>query len=139
MRVTDELDAMSVMGISHSYRLVMPRAMALAIAMPLISVWTTLCGLAGGMVAADVSLGITPSYFINALPEAVDIGNLVIATSKSVVFGILIAIVGCHFGLRVKPNTQSLGEGTTSSVVTAITVVILVDALFAVLFKDVGF
>lgn len=139
MRVTDELDAMSVMGISHSYRLVMPRAMALAIAMPLISVWTTLCGLAGGMVAADVSLGITPTYFVNALPEAVEIGNLTLALSKSVVFGILIAAVGCHFGLRVKPNTQSLGEGTTSSVVTAITAVILVDALFAVLFKDVGF
>jgi phospholipid/cholesterol/gamma-HCH transport system permease protein len=139
MRVTDELDAMSVMGISHSYRLVMPRAMALAIAMPLISVWTTVCGLLGGMAAADLSLGITPSYFINALPEAVEIGNLGIAVSKSVVFGILIAVVGCHFGLRVKPNTQSLGEGTTSSVVTAITVVILVDALFAVVFKDVGF
>jgi phospholipid/cholesterol/gamma-HCH transport system permease protein len=139
MRVTDELDAMSVMGISHSYRLVMPRAMALAIVMPLISTWTTLCGLVGGMIAADVSLGITPRYFLNALPEAVQIGNLVIAVSKSVVFGILIALVGCHFGLRVKPNTQSLGEGTTASVVTAITIVILVDALFAVMFKDVGF
>ena len=139
MRVTDELDAMSVMGISHSYRLVMPRALALAIAMPLISAWTTICALGGGMIAADVSLGITPTFFINALPQAVKIGNLLIATSKSVVFGVLIALVGCHFGLRVKPNTQSLGEGTTSSVVTAITVVILVDALFAVLFKGVGF
>ncbi|MEJ6021603.1 MlaE family ABC transporter permease [Ramlibacter sp. PS4R-6] len=139
MRVTDELDAMSVMGISHSYRLVMPRAMALAIVMPLISTWTTICGLIGGMFAADLSLGITPRFFINALPEAVDIGNLGLALSKSVVFGILIALIGCHFGLRVKPNTQSLGEGTTASVVTAITVVILVDALFAILFKDVGF
>ena len=54
------------------------------------------------------------------------------------VFGILIALIGCHFGMRVKPNTQSLGEGTTASVVTSITVVILVDALFAVLFKEVG-
>jgi phospholipid/cholesterol/gamma-HCH transport system permease protein len=139
MRVTDELDAMSVMGISHSYRLVMPRAMALAVAMPLISVWTTICGLLGGMLASDLSLGITPTYFINALPEAVEIGNLVLNVGKSVVFGVLIALVGCHFGLRVKPNTQSLGEGTTASVVTAITAVILVDAMFAVLFKDVGF
>jgi phospholipid/cholesterol/gamma-HCH transport system permease protein len=139
MRVTDELDAMSVMGISHSYRLVMPRAMALAVAMPLISVWTTVCGLAGGMVAADLSLGITPQYFVNSLPEAVAIGNLVLNVGKSVVFGILIALVGCHFGLRVQPNTQSLGQGTTSSVVTAITIVIIVDALFAVVFKDVGF
>ena len=138
MRVTDELDAMSVMGISHSYRLVMPRALALAIAMPLISGWTTVAGLIGGMVAADLSLGITPTFFLNALPQAVQVQNLVLATAKSVVFGVLIALIGCHFGLRVRPNTQSLGEGTTASVVTAITVVILVDALFAVLFSHVG-
>jgi phospholipid/cholesterol/gamma-HCH transport system permease protein len=138
MRVTEELDAMRVMGISHSYRLVMPRAMALALAMPLISVWTTLCALAGGMLAADVSLDITPIFFLTALPQAVHVNNLVLASAKSVVFGVLIALVGCHFGLRVKPNTQSLGEGTTASVVTSITVVILVDALFAVLFKNVG-
>jgi len=138
MRVTDELDAMSVMGISHAFRLVMPRAMALAVAMPLISVWTTLWALGGGMIAADVSLDITPQFFMNALPQAVHINNLVLATAKSAVFGVLIALVGCHFGLRVKPNTQSLGEGTTASVVTSITIVILVDALFAVLFKGVG-
>ena len=138
MRVTEELDAMRVMGISQSYRLVMPRAVALAVVMPLISVWTTVCALAGGMLAADVTLGITPTYFLNALPAAVSPGNLGLASSKSVVFGFLIALIGCHFGLRVKPNTQSLGEGTTSSVVTSITVVILVDALFAVLFKEVG-
>lgn len=138
MRVTDELDAMSVMGISHAYRLVMPRAMALAIAMPLISAWTTVCALIGGMAAADLALGITPTFFMSSLPEAVNVSNLTLATAKSAVFGVLIALVGCHFGLRVKPNTQSLGEGTTASVVAAITVVILVDALFAVLFKDVG-
>jgi phospholipid/cholesterol/gamma-HCH transport system permease protein len=138
MRVTEELDAMRVMGISQTYRLVMPRAMALAIAMPLISVWTTIAGLLGGMLAADLSLGISPIYFANALPAAVRVSNLVIGLSKSAVFGILIALIGCHFGLRVQPNTQSLGQGTTSSVVTAITVVILVDALWAVLFSNVG-
>jgi len=138
MRVTDELDAMRVMGISHSFRLVLPRAMALAVGMPLISVWTTLAGLAGGMLVANASLGISPSFFLLALPKAVSIGNLVLALAKSVVFGILIAMIGAHFGLRVKPNTESLGQGTTASVVTAITVVILVDAAFAVLFRDVG-
>jgi phospholipid/cholesterol/gamma-HCH transport system permease protein len=138
MRVTEELDAMRVMGIPHGLRLVLPRALALALAMPLIGVWTTLCALGGGMLAADLSLGITPTYFWNALPEAVPLGNLTLGVAKSVVFGILIALVGCHFGLRVEPNTQSLGQGTTASVVTSITVVILVDALFAVLFKDVG-
>ncbi len=138
MRVNEELDAMRVMGISHTYRLVMPRAMALAIAMPLISGWTTIAGLIGGMVAADLSLGIHPIFFLNALPEAVSVENLVLATVKSVVFGVLIALIGCHFGLRVQPNTESLGQGTTASVVTAITVVILVDALFAILFSNVG-
>jgi phospholipid/cholesterol/gamma-HCH transport system permease protein len=138
MRVTEELDAMSVMGIAQGFRLVMPRALALAVVMPLISVWTTIAALLGGMLAADVSMGVTPAFFINALPEAVGVANLTLATAKSVVFGLLIALVGCHYGLRVKPNTESLGQGTTSSVVTSITVVILVDALFAVLFKNVG-
>jgi phospholipid/cholesterol/gamma-HCH transport system permease protein len=138
MRVTEELDAMRVMGIAHSYRLVMPRAMALAIVMPLISVWTTISALLGGMLAADLVMGVTPSFFINSLPAAVDAANLTLATAKSVVFGVLIALIGCHFGLRVKPNTESLGQGTTASVVTSITVVILVDALFAVLFKSIG-
>ena len=138
MRVTEELDAMRVMGIAKGFRLVMPRALALAIVMPLISVWTTVAALLGGMIAASAAMGITPAFFINALPAAVEVSNLTLATAKSVVFGLLIALVACHFGLRVKPNTESLGKGTTASVVTSITVVILVDALFAVLFKNIG-
>ena len=138
MRVTEELDAMRVMGIAQGFRLVMPRAMALAVAMPLLTLWTTLAALTGGMLAADLVLGITPSYFINNLPRAVMVSNLWLAMGKSVVFGLLIALVGCHYGLRVKPNTESLGQGTTASVVTSITVVILIDALFAVVFKNIG-
>jgi phospholipid/cholesterol/gamma-HCH transport system permease protein len=75
---------------------------------------------------------------VEALPGVVKVSNLTLATAKSAVFGVAIALVGCHFGLRVKPNTESLGQGTTASVVSAITLVILVDALFAVAFKDVG-
>jgi phospholipid/cholesterol/gamma-HCH transport system permease protein len=138
MRVTEELDAMRVMGIPHGFRLVMPRVLALAIAMPLISMWTSMAALFGGMIAADLSLDISPSYFLSALPRAVPLSNLWLAMSKSAVFGILIALIGCYFGMKVKPNTESLGRGTTSSVVTSITIVILVDALFAVLFKGVG-
>ena len=138
MRVTEELDAMSVMGIPHGFRLVLPRALALALAMPLIAVWTTLAALAGGMLAADIAMDVSPAYFAQALPSAVDTANLTLALSKSVVFGLLIALVGCHWGLRVKPNTQSLGAGTTASVVTSITMVIVVDALFAIVFKNVG-
>ncbi|RZL91015.1 MAG: ABC transporter permease [Variovorax sp.] len=139
MRVTEELDAMRVMGIPHGFRLVMPRVLALAIAMPLISLWTSAAALFGGMIAADLALDISPAYFMSALPRAVPMSNLWLAMSKSAVFGILIALIGCYFGMKVKPNTESLGRGTTSSVVTSITIVILVDALFAVLFKGIGF
>jgi phospholipid/cholesterol/gamma-HCH transport system permease protein len=139
MRVTEELDAMRVMGIPHGFRLVMPRVLALAIAMPLISLWTSMAALAGGMLAADATLDISPAFFLSALPGAVPISNLWLALAKSAVFGILIALIGCYFGMKVKPNTESLGRGTTSSVVTSITAVILVDALFAVLFKGIGF
>jgi phospholipid/cholesterol/gamma-HCH transport system permease protein len=138
MRVTEELDAMRVLGIPKGFRLVLPRAMAMAVAMPLLAVWTTLAALVGSMLAADVVMGMAPGYFVGALPRAVQHANLWLAVAKSTVFGVLIALIGCHFGLRVRPDTQSLGEGTTASVVTAITMVIVVDALFAVLFKGVG-
>ncbi len=138
MRVNEELDAMRVMGISHGFRLVMPRAIALAIAMPLVSVWTTLAALLGGMLAANAALDVKPIFFITALPGAVDAANLWLATGKSIVFGIFIALIGCHFGLRVEPNTESLGRGTTTSVVAAITMVILIDALFAIVFRGIG-
>ena len=138
MRVTEELDAMRVLGIAKGYRLVLPRAIAMSIAMPLLAVWTTLAALAGGMLASDLVMGVTPAYFFATLPRAVEVSNLNLALGKSVVFGLLIALIGCHYGLRVKPNTESLGQGTTASVVTSITMVILVDALFAVLFKDIG-
>ena len=138
MRVTEELDAMRVMGISQGFRLVMPRALAMALAMPLVSVWTTVAALFGGILASDLVLGVSPAYFMSALPAAVQVSNLSLAVAKSMVFGVMIALVGCHFGLRIKPNTESLGEGTTASVVTSITVVLLADALFAVVFKDVG-
>ena len=138
MRVTEELDAMRVLGIPRGFRLVLPRAMALAIAMPLISVWTAVAALVGGVLAADVTLGINASYFLEALPKVVPLANLTLAVGKSVVFGVFIALIACHYGLRVKPNTESLGQGTTASVVTSITAVILIDALFAVVFKSVG-
>jgi len=138
MRVTEELDAMRVMGIAKGFRLVMPRVIAMAVAMPLLTVWTTVAALLGGMLAADLAMGLTPAYFVTALPKAVELSNLWLAIGKSTVFGVLIALIGCHYGLRVQPNTESLGQGTTASVVTSITVVILVDALFAVVFKNVG-
>jgi phospholipid/cholesterol/gamma-HCH transport system permease protein len=139
MRVTEELDAMLVMGISHGFRLIMPKVLALAISMPLLVVWTDAMALLGGMISAKVELGLSARYFIDKLPDAVPIANYFIGLGKGVVFGMLIALVACHFGLRIKPNTESLGQGTTTSVVTAITIVILADAVFAIVFSGVGF
>ena len=138
MRVTEELDALKVMGIPHGFRLIMPKVMALAIALPLLILWTDAVSLLGGMVAAKIQLDLSMSYFFNALPAAVKIENLWIGLSKGIVFGALIALVSCHFGLRIEPNTESLGRGTTSAVVSSITVVILADAVFAIAFSNVG-
>jgi phospholipid/cholesterol/gamma-HCH transport system permease protein len=139
MRVTEELDAMLVMGISHGFRLIMPKVVALAISMPLLVVWTDTMALIGGMASAKVELGMSARYFIQKLPDAVPLANYFIGLGKGAVFGMLIALVSCHFGLRIKANTESLGRGTTTSVVTAITVVILADAVFAIVFNGVGF
>ena len=138
MRVTEELDALTVMGIPQGFRLIMPKVVALAIALPLLILWTDAVSLLGGMVAAKLQLGLSMMFFFDALPGAVKIANLWIGLAKGVVFGALIALVSCHFGLRIEPNTESLGRGTTSAVVSSITVVILADAVFAIAFSNVG-
>lgn len=138
MRVTEELDALSAMGISHSLRLVLPKVFALTMAMPLLSVWTSGSALIGGMFSAQNTLDISYEQFLLKLPDAVPLLNVFIGLGKSAVFGLMIALIACHFGFRIKPNTESLGNETTNSVVAAITVVIMVDALFAILFMDVG-
>lgn len=139
MRVTEELDAMLVMGMPHGFRLIMPRVVALAIAMPLLVIWTDAMALLGGIAAANVELNLSPTYFFRELPDAVPLANYYIGLGKGVVFGALIGLVACFFGLRIKANTDSLGRGTTTSVVSSITVVILADAVFAIVFNGVGF
>src|SRR4051794_37036108 len=138
MRVTEELDALTVMGIPHSLRLVLPKVVALGIAMPLIVLWTSAVALLGGMVIAEIQLGLNYYFFFSKLPDSVPVANLWLGLGKGVVCGMVIALISCHFGLRIKSNTESLGEGTTNSVVTAITVVIIIDAIFAVIFSNVG-
>jgi phospholipid/cholesterol/gamma-HCH transport system permease protein len=137
MRLTQELDALAAMGISRSFRLVLPRVFALAVALPLLVLWTDTLALAGGILAAQHELGIGFRLFLDKLPGAVPISNLWLGLVKGAVFGTLIGLVACHFGLRVEPNTRSLGAGTTRSVVVAITLVILADALFAIITSKV--
>jgi phospholipid/cholesterol/gamma-HCH transport system permease protein len=138
MRVTEELDALSAMGISHSLRLILPKVAALTIILPLIGVWTSSMALIGGMFSAQNTLDISYQQFFLKLPDAVPLVNLLIGLVKSAVFGLMIALIACHFGFRIKPNTESLGNETTNSVVAAITVVIMIDALFAILFMGIG-
>jgi len=138
MRVTEELDALSAMGISHSVRLVFPKVMALTIVLPLLSIWTSITALLGGMFAAQTTLDISVMQFFMNLPDVVPLLNVFIGLIKSATFGLFIALIACHFGFRIKPNTESLGNETTNSVVAAITIVIMVDAVFAILFMRVG-
>ena len=139
MRVTEELSAMQVMGLPQGFRLIMPKVIALAIVMPLLVIWTDIIALFGGMLAGSFEIGLSISYFLASLPDAVPIANFWIGVGKGYVFGILIALIACYYGLRIKPNTESLGEGTTRSVVTSITIVILADAIFAIVLQGVGF
>jgi phospholipid/cholesterol/gamma-HCH transport system permease protein len=138
MRVTEEVEALSVMGISVTSRLVLPRVLALAVALPLVAFCTDMAALAGAMLVSHYTLGITPGAFLQALPDAVEVVNFWIGIGKSSAFGFAVAFIACHYGLRVLPNTDSLALGVTRSVVASITAVIILDAIFAILLKDVG-
>jgi phospholipid/cholesterol/gamma-HCH transport system permease protein len=138
MRVTEEVEALSVMGISVTSRLVLPRVLALAVALPLVSFCTDLAALVGAMLVSRFTLGISPAAFMQALPQAVEVVNFWIGIGKSGAFGFAVAFVACHYGLRVLPNTDSLAVGVTRSVVAAITGVIILDAVFAIMLRNVG-
>ena len=138
MRVTEEIDALSTMGISRTIRVVLPKIIGLTVAMPLIVLWASAVALLGGMLAAMLQLDLSFSYFIESLPRALPAANLFIGLGKGLVFGFVISLVACYFGLHVKPNTESLSSNTTSAVVTAITTVILADAVFAIFTRHIG-
>lgn len=138
MRLTEEIDALATMGVSRSLRVVLPKILGLTVAMPLIVLWTSAIALLGGMVAAMLQLDLSLLYFVDNLPRAVPVANLHIGLAKGGVFGFVIALIACHFGLRVKPDSESLSANTTRAVVTAITAVILVDAVFAILTRHIG-
>jgi len=126
------------MGVSRSQRVALPKIIGLTLAMPLIVLWTSAVALLGGMLAAMLQLDLSLHYFIESLPRTVPVANVYIGLGKGVVFGFVVALVACHFGLRVRPDTESLSTNTTRSVVTAITSVILVDALFAIFTRHLG-
>ena len=129
---------MSVLGLSQTLRLAWPKVIALMIIMPLLALWTDILALLGGMLAAQMELGLTLPRFLERLPEVVALRHLWIGLVKSVAFGALIGLIACFFGFNVESSSESLGRATTRSVVTGITLVILADALFAVMLSFGG-
>lgn len=138
MRVTEEIDALATMGVSRTVRLVLPKVLALSAVMPLLVVWCSAAGILGGMLSANLQMDLDYGFFINTLPRAVPVANLWIGIGKGFFFGLLIALIACHCGLKVRPNTESLSSQTTTAVVVAITVVIIVDAVFAIMTRHMG-
>lgn len=138
MRVTDEIDALTTMGISRILRVVLPKVLGLTFVAPLLVLWTSSWTLAGGAFASNIELGISFRFFFDYLPLVVEPINLTLSLIKGLMFGFVVALVACHFGLRIKPNTESLSNSTTSSVVTAISGVILVNAWFAIMTRGIG-
>ena len=137
MRVTEEIEALRVMGVSVTSRLVLPKVIGLAVALPLVTFATDVAALLGGMLAARITLGIQFAAFADALPRVLDVSHMWIGIGKSTVFGFAVAFIACHYGLRIRPNTESLGAGVTRSVVSAITGVILLDAIFAIVLRNI--
>ena len=138
MRVTEEIDALTTMGISRILRVILPKVLGLTFVAPLLVLWTSWWGLAGGALSANLQLGLSFHFFFDYLPMVVQPVNLTLSLIKGLMFGFVVTLVACHFGLRIMPNTESLSRSTTSSVVTSITAVILLDAWFAIITRGIG-
>jgi phospholipid/cholesterol/gamma-HCH transport system permease protein len=135
MRVTEELDALRSLGISPMSLLVVPRALALVIVLPLLTVFADVVGVFGGMLIAWSQLGITFTEFLNRFDYAVAMRHYLIGIGKTPVFAVIVALVGCYQGLQVAGGVDSVGRHTTYSVVQGIFLVIVSDAFFSVLFS----
>ena len=135
MKVTEEIDALRTIGIGPFDLLVLPKVLALAIALPLLTVYTDVMGILGGMVMARAQLDVGFSTFIDRLDDAVSLTSFLIGIGKAPVFAVIIALVGCYQGFQVNGSAESVGRQTTVSVVQSIFLVILVDALFSIAFS----
>ena len=138
MKITEEISAMRTMGFDPYAFLVLPRVIALMIALPLLIFFADIVGIFGGMVASDMQLGISMTQFTNRLYEVLEVKHYLLGMIKGPVFAFIIASVGCFRGFQVSNNTESIGLHTTASVVNAIFLVIAFDALFSVLYTELG-
>ena len=138
MVVTEEVDALRTLGIAPQERLVLPKLMALAIALPLLTVFADITGVLGGMVMARSQLDIGFVEFISRFSREMQGSAFLIGVGKAFVFAIVIVLVGCFQGFRTRGSADSVGRQTTLSVVQAIFIVIVVDALFSIAFNVLG-
>ena len=135
MAVTEEIDAMRTIGIAPLELLVLPKIIALFIALPLLTVFADFLGVIGGMVMAKTQLGVGFSEFLERFTKAVSLTAYLVGVCKAPAFALIIAIVGCFQGFRTHGGADSVGRQTTRSVVQSIFLVIVADALFSVAFS----
>jgi phospholipid/cholesterol/gamma-HCH transport system permease protein len=128
MNVTEQVDAIRALGADPAKKLVVPRVLAAIVVMPILSVYALVLGVGGAMFVCDLEFGITPGTFIRSSVEVVKISDFFNGLAKTPVFGFIISILGCHFGLRTHGGTEGVGLSTTRTVV-AVSVAILVADL----------
>lgn len=138
MKVNEEVSAMRTLGLDPIEVLVLPRVFALLLTLPVLGFFADIMGLFGGALMAWNTLGIDPFLFFNRLHEGTALKNFTLGIVKAPVFAVLIALVGCYEGLRVKRDAESVGRLTTRSVVQSIFLVIVFDALFSIIFSLLG-
>lgn len=138
MKLTEEIDAMRTIGVSPMEALVFPRMLAAIIMMPLLGFYATLVSILGGGLFCWLSLDIPPITFVQRLQEVIPLTDLWVGLVKAPVFGAIIAMTGCFQGMQVEGNAEQVGLRTTAAVVQAIFLVIVLDAVFAVFFSQIG-
>ena len=138
MKMREEIDALSTMGLDPVEVLILPRIVALIIALPILAFLGSMAALYGGGLIAWLYGGMSPAIFIARLHEAVSVTHFEVGMIKAPFMALVIGIVACSEGLKVKGSAESLGRQTTTSVVKSIFLVIVLDGLFAVFFASIG-
>lgn len=134
MKVTEEIDAISTLGLSPLAVLVIPRMLALLIALPLLVFIGDVAGLMGGMLVTQAQLDISYPMFLDRMAAVLQLKTLLVGLGKAPVFAIFIALIACRMGLSVTRDARSVGVNTTSTVVQSLVAIIIINALFAVMF-----
>ncbi len=138
MKMREEIDAMRTLGLDPDMVLVVPRVLALIVTLPILGLVADVMGLLGGAIMSWIELGVSPSLFVSRLIADTGVNHVIAGLSKAPIFALLIGIIGCHAGMKVGNNAESLGRMTSMAVVNAIFAVIVADALFSVFFAEVG-